>query len=80
MFDSNGDWWRVSNAESWQWGKVQNSLETIALERVLKKKGCDVSFPSEKNILGNSDMKQLAVSDTGEDNLVLAIVSLFSRW
>lgn len=80
MFDSNGDWWCVSNAESWQWGKVQNSLETIALERVLKNKGCDLSFPSEENILGNSDMKQLAVSYTCEHNLVFAIISLFSRW
>lgn len=80
MFDSNGDWWCVSNAKSWQWGKVQNSLETIALEHVLKNKGCDLSFSSEKNILGNCDMKQWAVSDTCEVNLVFAILSFFSRW
>lgn len=79
MFDSNGNW-HVSNAENWQWSKVQNSLDTIALECVLKNEDCDLSFPSEKNILVNSDMKQWAVSDTGEDNLVFAIVSVFHRW
>lgn len=46
------------------------------MERVLKNESCDLSFPSEKNVLGNSDMKQLAVSDTCEDNLVFAIISL----
>jgi len=80
MFDSNGDWWCVSNTKSWQWGKVQNSLETIALEHVLKNEDCDLSFPSVKNILGNSDMKQLVLSDTDADNLVFAIISLSSRW
>lgn len=39
-------------------------------------RSCDLSFPSEKNISGNSDMKQLAVSDTCEDNLVFAVISL----